>query len=307
MRKKATKTLDIVFQTKTMLLNAKQVENMKIVKLKGGLGNQMFEYAFGQAWSEDVVYDASFFEKKRNPKKVVARVYELGFFDISPKLLNKKEMKKYKKNRLFLSLFGVQTKLPVIKEEENMKFQPALLKTEQGIMDGYFQCAEYFEHIRAKLLKDFTPKLKPNKQNTAILKDICQTNSVSVHIRRGDYLNFTNIYHICNADYYQKAMDYIAGKQKNPKFFFFSEDMEWVKQNIFCPFACEYVDINRGANSVWDMWLMKNCKHNVIANSSFSWWGAWLNENSNKIVIAPKEWLVDGRTTDIVPKEWLRM
>lgn len=280
---------------------------MKIVKLKGGLGNQMFQYAFGQAWGQDVVYDASFFEKKRRERKVEIRQYELVFFNVSAQLLSKQQMKKYKKNNLLLSLFGIKTKLPLITEKTNLTYQPELLKEKEGIADGYFQCPKYFENIREKLLEDFTPKAKPNAQNSALLEDMAQTNSVSVHIRRGDYLNFTDVFHICDIDYYTKAIEYIASKTQNPKFYFFSNDMDWVRQNIACRFEHKYVDINRGQDSVWDMWLMKNCKHNIIANSSFSWWGAWLNENKEKIVVAPKKWYANGWTTEIVVQGWHRL
>ena len=275
---------------------------MIIIKLSGGLGNQMFQYAFGKALGADA-YDISFYNNQSGPSDI--RHYELDFFNVSPKIFNQKQTKKYRHNNPFLKLFGIKRKIPKI-QEETMKYAPDLLNIKKGIVKGYFQCPKYFEHLREELLKEFTPKNTINSENAQILADIQNSNSVAVQIRRSDYLKFKHKFHICDAEYYQKAIAYIAQKIKKPKFFFFSQDMAWIKENILCPFEHIYVDINHGKDSPWDLWLMKNCKHNIIANSTFAWWGAWLNENENKIVIAPKEWFSDGETIDILPPTWLR-
>ena len=105
-------------------------------------------------------------------------------------------------------------------------------------------------------------------------------------------------------DYYANAIKFITENTVNPHFFVFSDDIKWVRDNLKIDFPCDFIDFNHGRNSAWDMWLMANCKHNIIANSSFSWWGAWLNQNQEKIVIATKQWFSNGAKTDIVPEKW---
>ncbi len=279
---------------------------MKIVKLLGGLGNQMFQYAFGQLLENDVYYDLSWFEYSKNSKNVTHRNYELDFFDIQIKKLTRKQAKKYKKDNKFLSLFGVKTCLRKIIEHPTNIYNPNLLKEKEGIFEGFFQCAQYYEPIREKLLKDFIPKNEINLENKKILEQILSTNSVSLHVRRGDYLKLQNIHGLCDVSYYEKAIEHISNHTKEPHFFLFSDDIEWVKENLKMSYPYTIVDINHGDKSPWDMWLMKHCKHNIIANSSFSWWGAWLNENPNKIVIAPQKWTVNNNT-DIIPSNWERI
>jgi hypothetical protein len=129
-----------------------------------------------------------------------------------------------------------------------------------------------------------------------------------LHIRRGDYL--TNIVHNTNKeDYYKNAIKLIEEKVKNPVFYIFSDEIEWVKQNFDIKYPTVYVDFNDALTNFEDIKLMSSCKHNIIANSSFSWWSAWLNENSNKIVIAPKQWFTDvsRNTKDIIPKSWIKI
>lgn len=147
-------------------------------------------------------------------------------------------------------------------------------------------------------------------ENKIISDEIRKTNSVSLHIRRGDYITskITNKFHgTCCLGYYKKAMKLINKKVKNPKYFVFSDDIYWVKKNLEIKNAF-YVDDNVGDKSYIDMQLMSMCKHNIIANSSFSWWAAWLNNNPNKIVIAPKKWFNDPGmdTTDLISEEWIR-
>ena len=280
---------------------------MNIVELIGGIGNQMFQYAFGQLLEEDIFYDLSWFEYSKKSKNVTQRNYELDFFDIQIKKLTRKEAKKYKKNNKLLLLFGIKTKHKKIIEKPFNVYNPELLKISKGIFEGYFQCAQYVEPIRKQLLKDFTPRNKINLENKKVLEQILSTNSVSLHVRRGDYVKLQHIHGLCDILYYEKSIEFISKKIKNPHFFLFSDDIEWVKENLKINYPYTIVDINSGSNSPWDIWLMKHCKHNIIANSSFSWWGAWLNENPEKIVIAPQNWTIDNNNTDIIPTNWERI
>lgn len=155
-----------------------------------------------------------------------------------------------------------------------------------------------------------------NEKNQKILEKITQTNSVSIHVRRGDYYNNESAFkihgNITTKKYYENALEFIKEKVKNPVFFVFSDEFEWVKKNLY--FFSNYgevhiIDWNKGFDSYIDLQLMSNCKHNIIANSSFSWWAAWLNKNKNKIVISPKKWVnnINENKIDIIPNNWIKI
>ncbi|MBO4683439.1 MAG: alpha-1,2-fucosyltransferase [Alphaproteobacteria bacterium] len=269
---------------------------MKTLRLMGGLGNQMFQYAFGVLLGADVCYDTSWFDKCRNNKNITPREYELDFWNINPRLTNKPKTR----------ILGFIKVKKIIEHPANI-YNPELLKIKSGVIQGYFQVAKYYGPVRAQLLQDFTPRNNPNAANKKILDLIHTTNSVSLHIRRGDYVKLQQVHGLCDLDYYKRGIEYIANKIRKPHFFIFSDDTEWVLENLKIDFPYTVVDINHGRDSAWDMYLMMQCKHNIIANSSFSWWGAWLNQNPAKIVIAPLRWFADGTATDIVPQEWQRI
>lgn len=200
--------------------------------------------------------------------------------------------------------------IKIILKKNPCIFEQEVLKKRFGLSFyiGFWQTEKYFSSIREEILTTFTfDKKMISLQTNNILHLIKNTNSVSIHIRRGDYLQkgvkeiFGNI---CTPTYYDKAISEIKNRIDNPNFFVFSNDIEWVKENISIP-SPNYIDWNKGTDSWQDMFLMSQCKYNIIANSTFSWWGAWLNQNDNKIVIAPKRFLNDIETPDIFPKEWI--
>jgi hypothetical protein len=139
------------------------------------------------------------------------------------------------------------------------------------------------------------------------LATIEETNSVSIHIRRGDFLleeeKFGNI---CTPQYYGKAITEIGRRVETPVFFFFSDDMKWVRENMRIPHPY-YIDWNRGKDSWQDMFLMSKCKHHIIANSTFSWWGAWLNPSPQKVVVTPGRFLNNMDTPDLIPDSWVKV
>ena len=133
--------------------------------------------------------------------------------------------------------------------------------------------------------------------------------SVSVHIRRGDYLkkDLRPIYgDICTVDYYHRALEYVHNKIENPKIFMFSDDMQWVKDNLLEPGMILVNEMSEW-DGMTDMYLMTQCRHHIIANSSFSWWGAWLGDNPDKIVVAPVRWFNNHSQTDMICKEWVKI
>ena len=177
---------------------------------------------------------------------------------------------------------------------------------------GSWISEQYFKDIEDIIRKELTIKTPQTGKNKEIAEMILNTESVSLHIRRGDYVTDPanrELYSTCNLDYYARCFEYMANRLKSPYVFVFSDDISWVKENLKSSFPLTFVDHNTGLTGYEDMRLMSQCKHNIIANSSFSWWGAWLNTNPEKIICAPKEFirLWNFDTKDIVPDEWVKL
>lgn len=277
-----------------------------IVKISDGLGNQMFQYAFGLSLEKKcnakVYFDTSFFDedKKRN--------YELGNFRLKLKNTNNWWLR--------LCKFLRCKKVKEIKEKkDSIYFEDFYNVKSYNLYIGYFQTYKYFDNYRNDILKAFELKTPLNEENEKMLKKIKSSNSVSLHVRRTDYLykEELKIRGVCDLDYYGKAIKYIEKNIKAPHFFVFSDDIAWCLEHLKFQSKYTFVDINDAQSGYFDMFLMKNCKHNIIANSSFSWWGAWLNEHNNKIVIAPKIWMIRWNETeenagrDLIPSDWIRI
>ena len=144
-----------------------------------------------------------------------------------------------------------------------------------------------------------------------VLEDINTTNSIAIHVRRGDYVSVESVaqtHGVCSLNYYRRAIDFVTHKVENPQFFIFSDDPEWVSEHLSTGYPTSYVIHNGPEEAFQDLRLMSLCQHQIIANSSFSWWGAWLNKNAEKIVIAPRRWFLDKRnTSDMCPENWNRI
>lgn len=286
---------------------------MNIVKIMGGLGNQMFQYAFGRSHGEQCSYDLSWFANiAATPEEnVTFRKYALDSFALSLKAASADDCDKLKQKsflpKIIRKMIGAR-KYPRFIQEKDSSFDAGLLKKRKNAYyEGYFQCEKYFLSIREQLLKEFALALPLNEANQYMLQQIQNSNAVSLHVRRGDYVKFQASFGLCSVDYYVNAMKAISSKVITPHFFVFSDDIEWVKSNLPIPYVHTFVDNNSAHEGHFDIELMKHCKHNIIANSSFSWWGAWLNDNVNKIVVAPKVWFANGRKIDIIPNQWLQL
>lgn len=292
----------------------KNSENI-IVKLNGRLANQMFEWAFVKVLSKksgkNVLIDDSEETLKLDCFKLISNLKTVKK-PLSYKILRKIIPFRNLRNKITALKFN---QLPVILEKNFCTFQKELLEINKPCyVKGFFQTEKYFKDIREDLIKDFSLNIALNEQNKKLLEQIKSTNSVSIHFRRGDYTKkrVADKYGSCSVEYYKNAVDYIMNSTKMPiTLFIFSDDIEWVRNNV--KYDCEtvYVDINSGKQGYFDLELMKNCMHNIIANSSFSWWGAWLNENEDKIVVAPQWWMKDIDTTeenvDIIPENWIKL
>jgi hypothetical protein len=293
---------------------------MIIVSLKGGLGNQMFQYAFGKALSlnlrTDLKFDTSSF------KSDSLRDYALDCFKVSVKKASKEEveiLKPVNKDIIPYLRYKISNKvLPLhkrsyINEQQLVDYSDLLKIKSDCYLDGYWQSEEYFKSIRESLLKDFVIKYPVEECNKNIFDKIKCSNSVSLHIRRGDYVSNpkTNAKHgVLGLDYYHKAMKIMIVKISNPVFFIFSDDISWAEENLKSKNEVYFVN-NNYDKDYEDLRLMSNCKNHIIANSSFSWWGAWLSQNPKKVVIAPKQWFSKEETKrsnfDILAKNWIKI
>jgi len=292
---------------------------MIISQLIGGLGNQMFQYAAGRALSlqlgEPFKLDISgFLNYELHQGFELHRIFNctgdiasevdvrgvLGW-QFSP-LLRRVVSR--------LGLAALRRKAWLIEPHfhywEGIKNAPS-----DSYIAGYWQSDKYFFKFATQIREDFSFRLAFDHINIELVKKIDGTNAVSLHVRRGDYVDNkknASVYKQCSLDYYTGAIRYIKARVDNPHFFIFSDDIQWVKSHMEMGAQCQYVEHNHGTESYNDMRLMSRCKHHIIANSSFSWWGAWLGENLNKIVIAPNGWFSDQRITDdLLPRTWVRL
>lgn len=182
---------------------------------------------------------------------------------------------------------------------------------ENSFLSGYWQSERYFSEITTMIREDFAFKTPLTDQNAQIADRMRRGNSVSLHVRRGDYVSslVAAAHHgVCSIHYYQNAIRALLDKIGSATIYIFSDDPQWARENLIFNESCVYVDLNHGLTSYIDMQLMSLCKHHVIANSSFSWWGAWLNPDPNKIVVAPSYWFAKPiPTQDLLPKNWIRI
>lgn len=287
-----------------------------IVKIHGGLGNQMFQWAFGKAFSQRSGQEV-YFDNYAYRIKGYDRTFGLQNFNAEVNLKRRREKKRNIFYNFFVKPHFKKDKIEeviidkCVVEQANLKFDESLLCLESPVyIEGFFQSEKYFADIADQIKRGFSLKTPLNQNNLDMLEKIKNSNAISLHVRRGDYLNDEDDWGICSKKYYQMAVELIVKEANitNPSLFIFSDDYQWVSENL--KFDCEmfFVNINGPDEAYFDLELMKNCKHNVIANSSFSWWGAWLNENSQKIVVAPKPWFKNlEKEHDIVPQDWLRL
>lgn len=285
---------------------------MIIVKLIGGLGNQLFQYATGRQLSikHGVKLKVDLVELlDRKPRQnFTFRDFELGNFNCQVQSATKFELLFFKSFTWALTKIGISRSYCI---ESKFTFDSKLILNSSYSMylNGFWQSEKYFSNIRSVLLSDFSIineiSIEAKKWEAAIKSK----NAISIHIRRGDYLSLSsaNEFHgICSIEYYNSAIEIMKSKNSQCIFFFFSDDIDWVKSAFSSLENTEFVE---SMSNKEDLYLMSICKHNIIANSSFSWWGAWLNQNQDKIVIAPNKWFNDVKidTTDLIPSSWIRI
>lgn len=287
---------------------------MIIVKLVGGLGNQMFQYAFAKklslAHDVPVMLDNYWYTDVKFGKDA-AREYALGKFKTSLPLASREDIARLTADRGFWFKAIRKVKRDIFRIDE-FSFDPKQLDTKDGsYLEGYWQTESYFSDIRSTIIDEFSlgEGLSPTGQVIAQQEESC--NSVSIHIRRGDYVSnkkVADVFGVLSLVYYHNAVRAIKDKVSDPVFFVFSDDIKWAEANLDLGAGTVYVS-RPEIKDHEEIVLMSKCKHNIIANSSFSWWGAWLNQNPEKIVLAPSRWFKNStmNTKDVVPSSWTKI
>lgn len=284
--------------------------------IKGGLGNQMFGYAFSK-YLQYLGYNTRFewrdfmftthhygveLEKSFTIQMSKNDHFLINFYGMIGSLSRESYFKRAL-IKFFLSLDKLRKKLEPVTP---FTFVEKHELDVYNFYNGFWQNANYLAPIRKQLLKDFCFRI-PDNQEIEIISKILTTNSVSIHVRRGDYLKpeFSSFNVIKDENYFLHAIEYIKSREACPVFFVFSDDLDWCKEK-FQGDDFVFVNVNRKEKSYMDMYYMSRCNHNIISNSTFSWWGAWLNQNEKRIVIAPRLWTNDGiEPHSFSPETWV--
>ena len=290
---------------------------MKIVKIKGGLGNQMFQYAFAKALQNEcgdiVKIDTSWVENYCIQLHPIAKIIN---FNLSLPTAANEDIKSiclinhpdavgisYKFRIVFEMIFNRKYYF-----ERNMLPQNIALLNKYNYFDGYWQTWKYVDSVYDSLKNDLVPKRAISKKTLETIQRVKNENSVFVGVRRGDYIKLSRTFGTFKTEYYISGMEYIEKHVADPVYYIFSNNIEWVEQNM--DFGDRKIVYRRKEDIVDDfeeLILMSNCKHSIIQNSTFHWWGARLNYYDGKIVVAPEKWFYDGTKIDIIPPEWVKI
>lgn len=280
---------------------------MIIVRLSDGLGNQMFQYAFGRALSlrrgVPLRIDLSAYRQERK------RTYGLGQFLVAESFVTDEEAARVVTRPLDRAC--VWWDQPVVKEPYFHYSEDTGRVPSSGYFVGYWQSERHFADVADLIRLEFTPKRPLEGVNLEVARTIALRNAVSLHVRRGDYVSdrTVNALHgVCSLDYYRQAVAHVAARVDKPEFFVFTDDPDWTRANLKLDFPAYLVTHNR-TDPVEDLRLMTLCRHHIIANSSFSWWGAWLDGRPDQVVCAPQRWFgaYAHDTRDLVPARWTRL
>ncbi|MDG4476035.1 alpha-1,2-fucosyltransferase [Thiovibrio frasassiensis] len=291
---------------------------MIILRLSGGLGNQMFQYAFGRATSRHLGVEMLL--EVSDPTLSIHNGFELDrVFNIDVRIATESDM------RAVLGWQRLDVVRKIIKKiglasfflnrcivEPHFYYSHAMRHVPDGtFLCGYWQSEKYFADESECIRDEFRFREPPSGVNKELVQEIAASNgaAISLHVRRGDYVHnqaVSQVHGSCSLAYYRAAIQRVLEQVQNPFFYVFSDDIEWVRTHLEMPFPHRFIAHNRDKLSCEDMRLMSLCQHHIIANSSFSWWGAWLNPAPEKIVVAPKNWFADEcRPHDLFPWGWV--
>ena len=290
---------------------------MIIIRLMGGLGNQMFQYAAAKrlavACDVEMKLDTGFY------RRYDSRSYALDAFPIFEEIAIRAEIRRLRyggkpwwRLQTNRARHAAKELSPSHVKEQHFHFDEGILNLGcDAYLEGYWQSERYFSDIADEIREIFLVR-NVSEEALSMADRIKSCQSVSLHVRRGDYVEdkkASKVFHSLSVDYYKRAVDHLEKKVKSFKIYLFSDDLQWAQTNIALDFEITPVNAGRELPPVEDMWLMSQCDHNIIANSSFSWWGAWLNDHDAKTVIAPLDWFCsrDYDTSNLIPTGWLRL
>lgn len=296
---------------------------MIIARIEGGLGNQMFQYACGLSLAHrtraSLVLDASHFFGGATTESTV-RKFELGIFRLNARVRGQTRFERAllgtcRTMAARLSGGGFMGPiLPTYFSESDSAYRPEFEYLGTRVyLNGYWQSYRYFEEVDRLVRQDFTFPEFADAANLGLAEEIVSKDSVGIHVRRGDYLKgkAVEVHGACSADYYNAAIRHILRETRDPKIYIFSDDPRWAESAISAPCDVELVEHNTGGASFRDMQLMSLCRHQIIANSTFSWWAGWLNRSPDKIVVAPRRWYANAQmndlTEELIPERWIRL
>ena len=285
----------------------------------GGLGNQMFQYAFGRCLAKrnDTILklDLSFFSSQDiNNKNHVFRNYDLDIFNVQENFASVEEVTRLSKRSKNIFLDKALNKLSGKKKsfilEPHFHFSSKVYNTSGDIyLHGYWQSEKYFSEVKSLIMSDFTFKEEMTCAAKNLQIKIKNSNSICVNVRRGDFITNSNL-GFKGVDYFKQAESIINAEVSDPNYYIFSDEIEWCEENLKFNAPTFFVSHYYAGKKFQDyLRLMASCKHYIMPNSSFAWWAVWFNQDTDKIVIAPKTWFNDQAldTKDLVPAGWIRI
>jgi len=285
-----------------------------LVRLYGGIGNQLFQYAAARRLAykhkTDLKLDITAYREYK------IRKYSLNVFNIKECIASPDEIERFRSVPKIIKIDGryyMEKKKERVVVEKHFHFDPEILELPDNVyLTGYWQSEKYFKDIEDIIRQEFSIKPPQTEKDKEILKLIKATQSVALCVRRGELVTnvaFYEAFGFCKLDYYHRCISYISRIIPSAHFFVFSDDFSWAKKYLPTDFPMTFVDHIESSRSHENLRLMSNCRHYIISNTTFGWWGAWLNRDRKKIVCVPKKWFkgFKGNTKDLFPAGWVKI
>jgi hypothetical protein len=297
---------------------------MIVVKLQGGLGNQMFQYAVGRNLQRrhggQLALDLTQLLDRYPRPNMVVRDYDLDIFRIQPRFTLLSQIARRLPVPL-LYMYGTSTLARVLNRAglqryilEPVGFREEVLQSRGNVyLDGYWQSPKYFEGSEAVLRREFEVKRPLSPAGEQVAAEMAATDSICVNVRRADYVTLPEsieAHGFVGKEYYDRGIELIAPRLKDPHIFVTSDDIEWCRENLRFKYPTTVLGHDYNGYKFGEyLTLMARCKHFLIPNSSFAWWAAWLNASEDKIVVCPKQWFRNPKidSSDWIPRQWIRL
>ena len=292
---------------------------MIVVKLMGGLGNQMFQYAFGKMLSKKnnthLKIDTTFLLDRTPRENFVFRDFDLDIFDLELKSINLRKLSKILSPEINKKRNPFKKKYVILNEDSFAFNTKNIISSKNSYLNGYWQSESYFKEIEAEIRADFQIKIPLSAQAQEIAQDIQTKNSVCINFRRADYVNLkssSETHGVTAMDFYTTAISLLSQQYDDLHLYIFSDEIEWCKENINWDLPITFVDHSvKGPKFSNYFQLMISCNHFIIPNSTFAWWAAWLGTCKFKKVIVPKKWFLNeelqSQTEQMHPDSWIKI